>query len=118
MTIQITDSVSDTTDSVRRGSYMAALSLAEQIMSETTALPTDFQVAARPWTPDVPELRFYFHRDLPGLRQFRDDQWLTETREDREDGSVYIEATREDVRGVRVVAWVLLPAEAAAAVAA
>ena len=93
--------------SPRRRSFMAALSLAETIMSETGAMPTDFSVVAYPWAPAAPELRFYFHHDVPGLRQFRDEQMLTESMSTREDGSTYIEATREDVAGVRVVAWTL-----------
>jgi hypothetical protein len=103
--------------SVQRRNYMAALSLAEQIMSETAKLPTSFDIRVPAFAPNEPELRFYFHRDVPGLRQFRDDQMLTETREDRAN-SVYIEATRDDVDGVRVVAWTLLDADGNAAVSA
>lgn len=117
MATEITERTAQPADLVQRNSFMAALSLAEQLMSETTALPTDFTVAAHPWTPNEPELRFYFHHDVAGLRQFRDDQMLTETMTTREDGSVYVEATREDVRGVRVVAWTLSN-PAASAVAA
>lgn len=117
MTTETTELAPQPVDSMRRSSYMAALSLAEQIISETTTLPTDFQVAVKPWAPDKPELRFYFHRDIPGLRQFRDDQMLTESMETGQDGSVHIEATRNDVRGVRVVAWTLIPAEAPAVAA-
>lgn len=100
-------------DTAQRNSYMTALSLAEQLISESAVLPTEFMVAARPWTPSEPELRFYFHDDIAGLRQFRDDQMLTESMETRNDGSVYIEAARDDVRGVRVTAWTLTPAAAA-----
>ncbi|GAQ52123.1 hypothetical protein [Streptomyces acidiscabies] len=107
MTIHITDHPAQPVDVVQRNSYMAALSLAEQIMSETTALPTNFDVSVHRWSPNQPELRFYFHLDLPGLRAFRDEQALTESVKTREDGSVYIEAVREDVRGVRVTAWTL-----------
>lgn len=112
MGTQTTDLPTQPADVVQRNSYMAALSLAEHIMSETGALPTDFTVASRPWEPGTPELRFYFHHDVSGLRQFRDDQKLTESVETRANGSVYIEAVREDVRGVRVVAWTLTDAEA------
>lgn len=104
-------------DSVRRSSYMAALALAEQIMSETLAMPTDFTVQVHSWTPREPELRFYFHRDLPLLRKFTVEQWLSESVDERADGSVYVESKGE-CRGVRVVAWTLLGAEDAAAVAA
>lgn len=110
MATEITERTPQSADLLRRNSYMAALSLAEQIMSETAALPTEFTVAVRPWAPAEPELRFYFHRDVAGLRQFRDDQVLTESTETQENGSVYIEAARDDVRGVRVVAWTLLDA--------
>lgn len=103
--------------SPQRKSYMAALSLAETIMSEALALPTSFDVNVHPWTPNSPELRFYFHHDVSGLRQFRDDQMLTESVQTREDGSVYIEAVREDVSGVRVVAWTLSDAKPSAVAA-
>lgn len=118
MATEITELAPQPTDLVQRNSFMAALSLAEQIMSETTALPTSFEIAVYPWRAGEPELRFYFHHDLPGLRQFRDEQFLTESRQDRENGSVCFEATGELVRGVRVVAWTLLSAEMASAVAA
>lgn len=103
--------------SPQRRSYMAALSLAEQIMSETATLPTDFRVIVHSWAPSAPELIFYFHRDVPALRQFRDEQTLTETTKHNEDGSVYIEAARDDVSGVRVVAWTLTDATSSAAAA-
>lgn len=90
----------------QRNSYMAALSLAEQMISEAQALPTEFTITSQPWTPTEPRLSFYFHDDIPGLRQFRDDQMLTESMETRNDGSVYVEAVRE-VCGVRVAAWTL-----------
>lgn len=117
MATETTELAPQSVDSVSRNSYMAALSLAEQIMSESHALPHDFRVTVHPWAPAAPELSFYFHRDIPGLRQFRDDQMLTETMVKREDGSVYIEATRDDVRGVRVVAWTLSDAEVQAVAA-
>lgn len=113
MTTEITETPAETGVSLQRQSYMAALSLAEQLMSETSQLPTDFEVKASASAPGSPELRFYFHRNAAALRQFRDDQMLTETMDRRKDGSVCIEATREDVRGVRVVAWTLYPADVA-----
>jgi hypothetical protein len=106
-----TEATEPTTENAQRASYMTALSLAEQIMSESSTLPTDFTISVKAYAPDEPELRFYFHRDVSGLRQFRDDQMLTESMETREDGSVYIEAVRQDVRGVRVEAWTLFPAD-------
>lgn len=117
MTTETIEQTISDAHSVRRESYMAALSLAETIMSESLVMPTDFTVAVHSWAPKGPELRFYFHRDVPGLRQFRDNQMLTESTETREDGSVYIEAVREDVRGVRVVAWTLTDANASAVAA-
>ncbi|MCI3271438.1 hypothetical protein [Streptomyces cylindrosporus] len=117
MTTEVTQAPAENGVSVQRQNYFRALSLAEQILSETAKLPTNFDVIVHPWTPDAPVLRFYFHMDVPGLRQFRDDQMLTETREDRAD-SVYIEATRDNVDGVRVVAWTLLTADGNAAVSA
>lgn len=93
--------------SPQRSSYMAALSLAEQIMSVTAVLPTDFRVVVHSWSPSAPELSFYFHRDPVSLREFAAAQGLVESETVRGDGSVYVEATREDARGVRVVAWTL-----------
>ncbi|MGV9282176.1 hypothetical protein [Streptomyces sp. NPDC003730] len=118
MTAETTEPTTDARDEVRRRNYMTALSLAEQMMSEAAALPSSFDIAVHYFAPDSPEIRFYFHRDAAGLRQFRDDQWMVEREEHREDGSVYIEATRPEIRGVRVIAWTLLPADESAAVAA
>ncbi|WP_141753779.1 zinc finger domain-containing protein [Streptomyces luteocolor] len=106
MTTQITEPTQPDADLVRRDSFMAALSLAEILISQTTKLPTSFDVRVAPWAQGEANLRFYFHHDVPGLRQFRDDQMLTERMEARKDGSVYCEATR-DMDGVRVTAWTL-----------
>ncbi|MFC8124691.1 hypothetical protein [Streptomyces sp. NPDC057302] len=106
MTAENTEPATQDADSTQRNRYMAALSLAETLISQTATLPTSFTVRASAWTDDAPELRFYFHRDVPGMRQFRDDQMLTETMETRADGSVHCEATR-DMDGVRVNAWTL-----------
>lgn len=120
MTTETTEPAVASVDSVRLNSYMTALSLAELIMSDCTGtLPTSFEVLVHSWAPTKPELRFYFHRDVPGMRQFRDDQMLTETMTTREDGSVYCEAVREDDDGdgVRVVAWTLTDAQPSAVAA-
>lgn len=116
MTTEITQTPTDTGISLQCRNYMAALSLAEQLISETDTLPAAVEINVHPWAPGAPEIRFYFHHDVQGLRRFRDDQMLTETRTDRPD-SVYLEATR-DFEGVRVVAWTLLDADGNAAVAA
>ncbi|MGW2379266.1 hypothetical protein [Streptomyces sp. NPDC001658] len=121
MTAQITESAAQEAEaepSSRLRSYMVALSLAEQIISDCTGtLPTSFEVLVYPWAPTAPELRFYFHRDVPGMRQFRDDQMLTETMQPRENGAVLCEAVRDDVRGVRVVAWTLTDPKSSAVAA-
>lgn len=121
MTDQITEPATQEAGSgpsSRLRNYMAALSLAEQIVSDCTGtLPTSFEVIVHPWAPTQPELRFYFHRDVPGMRQFRDDQMLTETMHPRENGAVYCEAVRADVRGVRVVAWTLTDPKSSAVAA-
>jgi hypothetical protein len=101
--------------SPQRRSYMAALSLAETIMSETSVVPAEFSIVAYPWAPAKPELRFYFHRDVEALRKFRDEQSLTESSTPQSDGSVHVEASRDDVRGVRVVAWTRAAASSAVA---
>ena len=121
MTAQITEPAAQAAESEppsRLRNYMAALSLAEQIISDCTGtLPTSFKVLVHPWAPNEPELRFYFHRDVPGMRQFRDDQMLTETMQPRENGAVYCEAVRADVRGVRVIAWTLTDPKSSAVAA-
>jgi hypothetical protein len=120
MTIETTEPAIASAEDVRRSSYTAALSLAGLILSDCTGtLPTSFEVTVHTWAPTKSELSFYFHRDVPGMRKFRDDQMLTETMTTRDDGSVYCEAVREDDDGdgVRVVAWVLMPAEAPAVAA-
>lgn len=106
MTTQTTEFQQTTGDSTQRKSYMEALSLAEVLVSQTETLPSEIEVRVFPWRSSEPELRFYFHMDIPGLRQFRDDQMLTERTETRADGSVYVEAKR-DMDGVLVVAWSL-----------
>lgn len=116
MASETTELAPQPVDSAQRSSYMKALSLAEQIMSETSALPTNFIVAVPHYAPDQPGICFYFHHDLAGLRQFRDDQWLSETREDRDNGWVYFEVKGAALGGVSVSAWTLLDAEEAAAV--
>lgn len=106
MTIEITEPATQSVDSVRRSSYAAALELAELLISQSNTLPTSVTVNVYPWAPGAAELRFYFHHDVPGMRQFRDDQMLTETMETRADGSVHCEATR-DMDSVLVTAWTL-----------
>lgn len=107
MTTETTEPTTQASDDGRRARFMKALSLAEQLMSEMATLPFQFEIYASTWGDYEPEIRFYFHMDIPGLRQFRDDQALTETTETRNSGAVYIQAARDDVRGVRVVAWTL-----------
>lgn len=119
MATEITEAVAVSAVSVRRGSYMLALSHTEQIMSETRVLPTDFTVSVSAYRPDQPEVRFYFHRDLEGLRRFAEQFFLTEAVEYRADGSVYVEAKGGGLcRDVQVEAWTLFPADAAAEIAA
>ncbi|ARF75710.1 hypothetical protein B7C62_28225 [Kitasatospora albolonga] len=94
----------------QRHSYMAALSLAETLLSETTALPTDFIVSAADWEPGAPSIRFYFH-DTPGLvREFAAQFSLEVAVRPAGSGGEYTEASgfRD---GVRVRAWALLSAE-------
>ena len=102
---------------VRRSNYMAALSLAEQIMSETTVMPTDFKVTVYSFAPNDPEISFYFHRDVASLQQFAGERGLTVSVEPRETGSVYHEAAGQAVRGVRVTAWSLISNDEAAVAA-
>lgn len=117
MTSQITEASASSTDDVRRNSYFAALSLAEQIMSVTTVLPTNFDVQVEAWSPSAPQISFYFHRNPEALRAFAAEQQLAVSVTTRGNGSVYTEAVRLDAQGVRVVAWSLSPANPSAVAA-
>lgn len=117
MTTEITDPTGRLTVDVRRHWHSTALALAAQIISESSVVPTHVDVRVPDWAAGTTEVHFYFHRDVASLRQFRDEQMLTEAREDRASG-VYIEATRDDVGGVRVIAWTLLDTAGNAAVSA
>jgi hypothetical protein len=117
VTTETTESTGRLTVDVRRHLHMAALSLGVQIVGESSVVPTMIDVRVPDWATGQTEITFYFHRNVADLRQFRDEQMLTETREDRATG-VYIEATADDVEGVRVIAWTLLDADGNAAVAA
>lgn len=119
MTINLThptDTEPDVT-TVRRANYMTALSLAEQILSETTAIPTNFSVATPHYAPDEPSLRFHFHRNPDALREFATERSMSVTTTIQDNGYEYTEATGALCRGVRVEAWSLVSAEAAAATA-
>ena len=117
MTTDTTETFGRLTVDVRLYWHRTALSVAEQIISETSVAPTSFEVRVPDWSAGTTEISFYFHRDVVSLRQFRDEQMLTETREDRESG-VYIEAAADHHEGVRVVAWTLLDRSGNAAVSA
>jgi hypothetical protein len=93
-----------------RDSYMSALSLAETLLSETTAIPTSLQVEATPWSPAMPIIRAYFHHDPTAVREFA-GQFLLEVADSvRSDGFVQTEASGQR-DGVAVQAWALVTAE-------
>jgi hypothetical protein len=117
VTTESTELTGRLTADVRRHLHKTALSLSVQIVGESSVVPTTIDVRVPDWAAGQTEIHFYFHRNVADLRQFRDEQMLTETQEDRSAG-VYIEATRDDGDGVRVIAWTLLDADGNAAVAA
>lgn len=117
MTTEITEPAGRLTVDVRRHLHSEALALAAQLISESSVVPATVDVRVPDWAAGTTEVHFYFHRDVASLRQFRDEQMLTETRENRASG-VYIEATRDDADGVRVIAWTLLDCAGNAAVSA
>jgi hypothetical protein len=107
VTSQITEAAAVSVSSIQRASYFAALSVAEQIMSVTTVLPTSVDVQVYPWSPAAPQVSFHFHRDVESMRMFAAEQQLSVSEVTRGNGAVYTEAVRLDARGVRVVAWTL-----------
>lgn len=117
MTTESTELPGRLTVDVRRHLHMTALSLSVQIVGESSVVPASIDVRVPDWAAGQTEIHFYFHRNVAALCQFRDEQMLTETREERATG-VYIEATRDDGDGVRVIAWTLLDSDGNAAVAA
>ncbi|WP_329163964.1 hypothetical protein OHB49_29050 [Streptomyces sp. NBC_01717] len=116
MSTQITAPTEPDTGTVPRNSYMAALSLAETILSESTVIPSSFVIEVTEHAPADPIIRFYFHRDPAAVAEFADERWMNVSTETRNDGSVYTEAQGAPRRGVRVTAWALMPAEVIAAV--
>ncbi|MCG0066256.1 hypothetical protein L0F81_23690 [Streptomyces tricolor] len=109
MTIEATQPATNATTSVQLQSYMQALSLAEQIMSQTPAMPTEVDIVAAAWAPDSPEIRFYFHHNLDGLREFAAELRMEVSTEERENGQFYTEARLTAGNGVRLQAWTLSP---------
>ncbi|MFD4855065.1 hypothetical protein [Streptomyces atratus] len=117
MSTQITARTEPDMGVVPRISYMAALSLAETIISESTVIPSSFVIEVLEHAPTEPVIRFYFHRNPAAVREFADECWMGVTTETRADGSVFTEARGTDRRGVLVTAWSLMPASAIVAVA-
>ncbi|WP_327246589.1 hypothetical protein [Streptomyces sp. NBC_01320] len=116
MNTQITAPTEPDTDTARRNSYMAALSLAETILSESTVIPSSFVIEVMEHAPTEPTIRFYFHRDPAAVAEFADERWMNVTTKTHDDGAVYTEAQGAPCRGVRVTAWALTSAEDIAAV--
>ncbi|MET9517001.1 hypothetical protein [Streptomyces sp. NPDC002994] len=114
MITQTTDPVQPDSIDVRRMNYMAALSLAETILSETTVIPTHFAVTCADVAPDEATLRFYFHRDAAAVARFADELYLDVTTTVQDDDGVFTEACGGLHRGVQVTAWSLMPASAVA----
>lgn len=116
MTTETTQKLAQTDISLQRLSYMKALSLAEQIMSETPVMPTEFDVRVPKWAPGEPELVFNFHRNADGVRAFAGWRRMDVVSTDQANGSILVEARGElPVEGVRVSAWTLLPSASAVA---
>ncbi|MGW1463889.1 hypothetical protein ACWCPT_05975 [Streptomyces sp. NPDC002308] len=105
------------TSSVQRTSYMAALSLTETLLSETTAVPTSVAVEVAHFAPSSPIIKLYFHHNPDGVREFAAQFGLTVTVEEHPSGGEYTEANTKRDDGVMVQAWALLTAESIAAAA-
>lgn len=114
MTTEITEPTGQLSPDARRNSFMGALSLAEQIMSEAPApaIPTSFDVLVPKWPSGDTEIRFYFHRNPNALRQFAEERFMAVSTEARKSGEVYTEA-RGRSGDVMVIAWALSSAEVA-----
>ncbi|MFB7845462.1 hypothetical protein ACFC34_00300 [Streptomyces sp. NPDC056053] len=98
------------TGQTQRASFMAALSLAETLLSETTAIPTSLSIEATPWSASTPTIRAYFHHDPAAVRKFAEQFLLEVAVSAVSDRSVQTEASgRRD--GVVVQAWALVRAE-------
>ena len=108
MSINLTRPTS--TGSVQRTSYMAALSLAETLLSEAKAVPTHVNVEATHFAPNDPIIKFYFHNAPAAVREFAEQFNLTVKVEEYPNGGEYTEANAER-DGVKVQAWALLTAE-------
>ncbi|WP_405391113.1 hypothetical protein OG596_26600 [Streptomyces sp. NBC_01102] len=102
------------TGSVQRTSYMAAFSLAETLLSETTAVPTSVNVEAAHFAPAAPLIKVYFHHDSAAVREFAAQFSLVVKVEEFPEGQQYTEANSER-HGVKIQAWALLNAEQVAA---
>ncbi|TXS78648.1 hypothetical protein [Streptomyces sp. sk2.1] len=98
------------TGQTQRASFMAALSLAETLLAETTAIPTHLHVEATEWSPMTPTVRAYFHHDPAAVREFANQFFLEVADSVRADGLVQTEASgRRD--GIAVQAWALVRVE-------
>ncbi|MFF7130324.1 hypothetical protein [Streptomyces sp. NPDC008240] len=109
MTIEVTHPVTATTNGTQLRSYMRALSVVEQIMSQAPVMPTSVDVIVHPWAAGQPEVRFYFHRDPKSLRAFAAELLMEVSTEDRTTDEVYTEARVIAGQDVRVMAWSLSP---------
>jgi hypothetical protein len=118
VTIEITAPAKPDHTQLRRMNYMAALSLAETILSETALIPTNFTVECAHFAPNETLLRFCFHRDPASVAKFADERYLEVVTSLHNDGAVYTEARGGLCRGVRVMAWSLMPASEVADAAA
>ncbi|MFJ4837118.1 hypothetical protein [Streptomyces sp. NPDC088746] len=112
MSINLTRPTS--TASVQRSSFMAALSLAETLLSETTTVPTHVNVEAAHFAPNDPIIKFYFHCNPAGAREFAKQFGLTVKVEEHPAGGEYTEANAQR-DGVKIQAWALLITENIAA---
>jgi hypothetical protein len=105
--------LADQRSDAQRRSYMAALSLTEQIMSTAKVLPYSFTIRVAGHSPTAAKVQFYFHCAPEAVSAFADEYRLDMSIEIRESGSVYTEASGSLRGGVRLVAWALMSAEQA-----
>ncbi|MFJ3949041.1 hypothetical protein ACIPXV_03080 [Streptomyces libani] len=104
-------------DAQRRG-YMAALAVAEQVISICPQLPDTVEINCHSWTPDEASVRLYFHCSETGVAALaRELAVETTTRPHRVKNPIPYTSLDAIVAGVPVHAWTLGDAPADAEVA-
>lgn len=94
-------------DAQRRG-YMAALSVAEQVISICPQLPASLEINCNQWAPNEVSVRLYFHDSEMGVAALaRELAVETTTRPHREGNPAPYTSLNTVVAGLPVEAWTL-----------